>query len=160
MVGFLLAGTVAKADPLSITLASPYQSGWPGDTLVFIATVTNNDPTEVVWLNSDGASIVPPNLKVDDIPFFTNFPFFLNPGDSVTAELFDVYIPDGVPIGLYTGSFEILGGDPSDFTDEVGYANYNIDALPEPSSYLLFGTGLALLAGIIRRRLIQSPAQH
>ncbi|MGB6200466.1 MAG: hypothetical protein WBF35_13055, partial [Candidatus Acidiferrales bacterium] len=51
MVGFLLVGTAAKADPLTLTLASPFQSGGLGDVLTFDATVTNTS-LDVVYLNS------------------------------------------------------------------------------------------------------------
>ena len=41
IAGFLLAGTAAKADPLTITLSSPFQVGVSGDVIGFTATVTN-----------------------------------------------------------------------------------------------------------------------
>ncbi len=49
---FLTAGGVAEADPLSLTLASPFQTT-SGGLLSFEATVTNTDPITEEYLNSD-----------------------------------------------------------------------------------------------------------
>jgi hypothetical protein len=158
IVGFLLAGTAAKADPLSITLDLPYQSGYEGQTLTFDAVITNNS-SDTVYLNGDSSYVDPP-LTLDDTGFWNNSPLSLDPGDSsLDIELFTVTIPIGTPVAFYTGYFQIYGGGPSD-DNLMGTADFDINVLPEPSSYLLFGTGLAVLALTFRRRLIQSPAQH
>jgi hypothetical protein len=71
--------------------------------------------------------------------------------------LFNVDIPEETPLGLYTGSFEILGGgDPSDDTDVAGSANFDASVTPEPPNFLLFGAGMLALALAGRKR----PASH
>ena len=152
IVGFLLAVTAAKADPLTITLAQPFQSGVSGDTLDFTATITNNtDVTE--YLNGDGFSIASP-LVLDDSPY-ASYPLTLGAGDSYTGLLFTVTVPPGTPQTIYEGYFEITGGynDSDDF--ELGSANFDVAVTPEPSSLSLLGVGLFAglvgLGGVLRR---------
>jgi hypothetical protein len=152
-VAFLLAGTAAKADQLSITLDSPFQNtGTLGGTLTFTATVTNTDPTNTIYLNSDSFNL--DVLTVDDSGFWTNSPLSLGPLDSsADFELFTVDVPFGAPVGLYAGTFEILGGDPSDVTNVIGSVNFNVNVVPEPSSLSLAGIGIVGLIGTLRRKI-------
>jgi hypothetical protein len=156
VASFLLAGTAARADSLSIVLAAPFQSGVEGlvDEFQFNATVTN-ESAQTVDLNGDDFSVDAP-LSVDDSPF-NSYPLSLGPGDSYTGVLFNVDVPLTTPQGLYAGSFEIIGGGPTDYTDVVGAANFNVQITPEPSSLLLMVSGLAGLAGTLRRRLVSWP---
>jgi hypothetical protein len=146
----LLVGT-AKADSLTITLASPYQIG-PGPVFEFDATVTN-DSSKTVYLNGY-FTFVNPALTLDATPY-ESFPLTLGAGDSYTGLLFDVDVPSGTPLGLYTGYFDITGGHYNSSEQyTMGTAYFDIQVTPEPSSLLLLASGLAGLAGIFRRRLI------
>ncbi len=154
IVAFLMAGTAANADPLSIILDSAYQNVTPGQSVTFTAIITNLDPTNTVYLNGDSSNVDSP-LSLDDSGFWANAPLSLDPlSSSEDIELFTVYIPLDAT-GLYSGSFEILGGDPSDFTDVIGSADFNVNITPEPSSLLLLGSGLVGLATTVRRKRAQ-----
>jgi len=149
--GILLASALAKADSYTLTLSSPFQTGELGDVLEFDATVTNNTASDV-YLNSDSFNVDSP-LALDDSPYFNNFPLLLTPsgdsGDTYTGELFAVTIPNGTPLGLYTGYFEILGGgDPSDYTDEIGSVNFDVEVTPEPPTWELMVLALLALLGM------------
>jgi hypothetical protein len=145
----LLAGTAAKAGTLSITLFAPFQSG-AGKVFAFDATVTNTSGS-TVFLNADAFSVASP-LMVDDSPFFLT-PISLGPSNSFTGLLFNVDVPVGTPVGVYTGSFEILGSsDPADTTTVAGSAVFNVQATPEPSSLILVLMGFAGVGGSLLRR--------
>ena len=147
IAGFLLAGTAAKADSLTITLLSPFQSGVSGTVIAFDATVTNTSGS-TVYLNGDDFNVDAP-LSVDDSSYLDSWPLTLGAGDSYTGLLFNVDIPWPTAVGLYTGVFEITDQN----NDVVGSADFDVYVTPEPGSLLLLGSGLLALAGAARRRL-------
>lgn len=156
-MGLMLTAAVAKADPLSLTFASPDPNAAAGQTISFDATVTDIGST-VVYLNGDDL-IASGSLLLDDSPFLNNFPISMNPGNSDTDELFTVTVPLGTPIGFYSGSFTIIGGSDGNAQNAVGSADFGVNvsgnATPEPSSLVLLLTGVAGIAGTLRRRLIR-----
>ena len=91
------------ADTVKVTLTNPNQfvDSKSGGTLTYSATVfAPNSNGAAVYLNGDSFNIaLPPTL--DDTDFFVNFPFFINPGESFTGDLFTVKIPTSIPIGMY-----------------------------------------------------------
>jgi hypothetical protein len=154
----LLVASQASADTISLVLSNPVQTGAPGSTLSFDATVSaplGNGAT--VYLNGDnyGIDIAGPS-PIDDSGFLLGFPLSLDPGDSSTGTLFTVALPSGLAPGIYNGFFEIAGGVDPSALDELVTVDFQINAespVPEPGTWILFATGLCMLtAGTIGRR--------
>ncbi len=152
VVGLLLAGASARADTITISLDSQYQSG-PGSVFTFFGTLTNTG-SDTVYLNGY-TPVLDAGLVLDGNPFFANAPLSLDPGQSTAdIELFTITVPPyGLGSNFYAGTFEILGGGPSD-DSLLGSADFNINVTPEPTSLVLLLTGMAGLAGALRRKLI------
>jgi hypothetical protein len=87
---------------------------------------------------------------LDDSDSFLNFPASLGPGQSITDVLFTVTIPAG-PVGLFAGSFTLLGGSYGAAQDILASKSFQVVATPEPSTFLLIGTGLSSLAAVVKR---------
>lgn len=162
--GLLLGGTAAKAE--TISLIAPDQSAVAGETIEFDAIITNPDPSNGLFLNSYYVASLDSPLILDDIDTdtaFFNIPWPLSPagdpGDSYTGVLFFVTVPLGTANDTYTGDFQVLGGSDEDANDVLGDEDFTITVgsespVPEPSSLLLLLSGMAGLAGTIRRRFI------
>ena len=149
-----LSAAVAHADTVTFTLSNPTQSisGQAGGTLTY--EVTASAPASngaAVNLNGDAFNVGGP-LTVDDTDFFADAPFFLNPGDSDSFDLFAVNVPAGTIPGSYSGFFSVVGGAPGDLTDVLGTVNFVAVVTPEPGSFILLGTGLSGLVGMVRRK--------
>jgi hypothetical protein len=136
----VLTSTAARAETIDLKLSQSTVSTSPGQTISFSATIsaasTNSAPVNLV---SDSANVDSP-LTLDDSPFITSFPLFLNPGDSFTGVLFDVTVPSTAALGPYNGFFDILGGADSSSQDLLATVPFRVEVTPEPSSL-----GLALL---------------
>jgi len=114
----------------------------------------------------------PTQVVADDSDFLANAPFCMNPtGTAVdTADcgsptpasddfvMFTITVGANVAPGVYTGTFEIQGGADSNADDVLASANFEVDvtgqesgpaSTPEPSTFVLFGLGLA--AGVRKR---------
>jgi len=144
----------ANADELSVNLDSSTLTGLPGDTLMFTGTLTNNT-SDTLFINSDSFTFDIAGA-LDDSPFLLNAPISLDGGvTSSDFEMFDIDIPPGQGTGAYMGSFTVLGGVDGNAQDNLGTASFEVDVVPEPASYLLFGSALAMLAGwrVLRARL-------
>lgn len=145
VLGLLYPAVPARADVLTLSLASPTQSGASGDSLSFAATVfapSTNSGT--VYLNGDSFSISAPGATIDDSGFLFNFPLSLDPNNSFTGELFTVSLPSDLPQGVYSGYFEILGGSDPSALNTLATVDFQVDQpVPEPGSWLLLATGVA-----------------
>ena len=162
VAGLLLACKAAKADTLTVTLDTPFQSG-PSGTFTFTGTIaytntdSSNDGGATEYLNGDSFNVDAP-ATLDDSGFNNNAPLSLTPGrSSGDVVLFTVttpaYVDDSLSENFYTGSFSVIGGEsPSDDTDLLGTVDFNVQVTPEPTSLLLLASGLAGLMVTMKLR--------
>jgi hypothetical protein len=140
------ASLLFNLNPASLT-------GLPGETLTFNATLSNTGE-ETLFLNGLNSIMYGEGLYVDDSLFWATFPFYLDPGETFTSDMFTVEIaPDIVPDD-YVGSITILGG-----AEEYGYEplatqNFMVEmegtpSVPGPAAVLPMTVGLGL--GWLRR---------
>jgi hypothetical protein len=168
LMGLLLSGASAKADDLSFTINPLTQSVVAGDTtpLLFYAAVTDTDSLGSTPLNLDGDAFnivsepasLPGNDLLDDTGFWSNFSVTMDPQTSISDQLLlavTISDPTTAP-GLYEGTFQILDEN----SNELGTADFAFtvtsasSVIPEPSSFLLLGSGLLALAGMVRRKAV------
>jgi hypothetical protein len=160
---FVLAATLLLssrmfADTIDLSLNAPAQPGTAGSTVSFVATVSapgTNGGT--VFLNGDSFNLSSP-LILDGSGFFNDFPLSLDPGDSFSGVLFSIALPSDLAAGLYTGSFEILGGADGDALDTLGSVDFQVNVaptastVPEPESLMLLAAGLPGVAFLVQRK--------
>ncbi|HLI48086.1 MAG TPA: hypothetical protein VKV18_05270 [Chthonomonas sp.] len=142
MLGLLWAPATAKAQ-LSLTLFSPVQSGGGNTSYSFQGLVQNTDMSNPIDVVGSSLDIVMGDATGTD-NFFNFFPTTLQPygnfGDSVTGDLFDVFVTsNNTPPAIIRGSYTL------DYVDNGAPGSVSADFrinvnTPETNS----ATGLAL----------------
>ena len=162
LLAMFLPAAPAWGDSITLVLSQPTQTGAPGSTLTFDATVSAplaNSAT--VFLNFDNFGDNIPGSTIDDSGFLFNFPLSLDPGGNFTGTLFSVALPPGLAPASYSGFFEIFGGSNAEAGNPLATVNFQINATPEPGSWVLLATGLGILAiGNFRPSLSSSPKKN
>jgi PEP-CTERM motif len=133
------------AGPLTIGFSSSLLNAAPGQTVTFNATVANPSAA-AVSLDSDALNVTAP-LTGNDTKFFLNFPVSLAAGQSVTAPIFDIFVPAGTAFGVYPGRFDIV----STRAGTVGSADFAVSVVPEPGAVGLMALGLMTIFTVRRR---------
>ena len=152
------AGLPARASTITVNFSPAAFTVLPGQTgVAALATLTNTDPANTVFLNGDNLSL-PGAAAVDD-EFFANVPFSLDPGQtSPLIELFRFDVAGG-PVGTTIGTYQLFGGAglANQFNlDLVASQNFTVTvravAVPEPGTSLLAGAALVAISLAARRR--------
>jgi hypothetical protein len=156
-----LAPAIVKADPVLFALQDSVMVS-AGGSATLTGSISNGGPPRV-WLTSWTFTFSDPLLSANDAAL-SSLPFFLDSMQSYgPAAFFDVVAAAGLAPGLYTGSISIFGGD-NEGDEDVDYTQqFTINVvggqnpIPEPTTMLLLGSGLAGAAALRRRRRQAKP---
>lgn len=149
-LGLLLASQVAHAQSVLFSFVTPQRTVLPGSPVTFSGTITNNS-TVTEFLNGFDFGALGPDfggagLTADTTPFFNLTPLRLTPGQSTgVISLFTVTALPTVTAGSYTNFFNIEGGLDTATSDQMGGAQFIVDAAPLPEASTAASLGLLLL---------------
>ena len=126
--------------------------------VVFVGTVTNNDPTpgNYLYLN-DQTGALPSHLSLDSNYFFDHTPGALDPHStgnqfySYSGGIFGVLLDSTTPSGTYQATYAVLGGGSSTVLDAVGAAqSFTIVVTPPPRLRITIATSRTINPAVKR----------
>lgn len=161
----LSSAICVSADPITISIVNQNLQTVPGATFVLSGTLTNTT-SSILFVNSSGGASNFPNQPPDsnivlDATFFIRpnlTTFVLQPGESTgVVPLVSLFINPAAPDPSFTsGTIEVCGGADPLACERLGVVPYTImvstEPVPEPTTMVLLGTGLAAIATRAYRR--------
>ena len=135
------------ADPIQLTFAGP-GSGTPGTWVQLNATAVNISGIDQDLMGL-GFTFAPPFSDFDDSAFLNNWPLTLTAfgpdSEFGIATLFEILIPLGTPVGLYTGNqLNLYGGEGgSQLLTTQPFDVVVVASVPEPGTLWLIALGIA-----------------
>ena len=158
----LLTVRPALADTVTYSILTTNPTVAPDGTVTFNGSISApNSNSGSIYLIDDSYTADSP-LIVDDTDFLLDAPSYLAPGESYLGPLFDVTLPSGTKAALYGGHFDLILGIDDISNTVTDRATFQIsetppvNAIPEPSSWLLLATGMAA-ATFVRPRVNSKP---
>ncbi|MBY0508208.1 MAG: PEP-CTERM sorting domain-containing protein [Bryobacteraceae bacterium] len=141
----LLFSTLPAPAAVILTL-SPSAEVISNGLVTFSGTIQNTGPS-AAFLNDITLLLNPPGgtyLTSNQNFFFFNVPGVLLNNETYTGPIFQFVAAPNTPIGVYTGSVSLIGGDDEFAVNTLASANL-IVGVPEPSTgWLLLGACCAL----------------
>lgn len=151
--GCFAAAAVAEGASVDFALTSSLLQAQPGQTVTFFGSLANTGLSDA-YINGDTFTST---LPVDDLPFILLVPPVLSAGQTYNGALFDVQVPTGTAPGLYTGSFDVLGGDSAADFNVLAVSTFGVQVTPEPSGLGLLFIGLGGVA-FVRWKHVRTAA--
>lgn len=148
-----LLSKAALADTLTLTTVTAAAGG----AAVAVYGTYSNTSSVLEYLNGDSFTVNATGVTLDDTPF-DNGVYTLASGVSFTEELFTLTAASGTAASTDTGSYTIYGGPNTGSDNMLATSTLTVNVTnaaavtPEPSTWLLLGTGLLGMGFLLRRR--------